>query len=219
LRCPMNKILNLVLALALVFASASLTAQDYFPLKPGNKWHYEWIGSEVTLEVESQPQEFNGNTYWAIVDSTPEVAFDSSRIVFEGTTYWIYRKARLGMSIATMFCRKDAEGNTYSYDDELIIESLLIPKQIKEGHTWMSSDKRLEFKIVSTKGTFKSNSSVFKDCLVISTRVLRPRYPGASFDPSVVFFNYFGEGVGYLGSKPEDESGMTLLRWEVNNDR
>jgi len=47
------------------------------------------MGSDVTLEVESKPHEFNGNSYWAIADSTPEVAFDSSRIVFEGTTYWI----------------------------------------------------------------------------------------------------------------------------------
>jgi hypothetical protein len=215
----MNKIINVVLALASIFASANLGAQDYFPLKPGNKWHYEWIGSEVTLEVESKRHEFNRNSYWAIVDSTPEVAFDSSRIVFEGTTYWIYRKARLGMAIATMFCRKDAEGNIYSYDDELNIESLFIPKKIKEGDTWMSSDKRLEFTIVSTRGTFESNSLVFNDCLVISTKILRPRYLGDSFDPSVVLFNYYCKGVGYVGSKPDDESGMALLRWEISNDR
>ncbi|WP_276373710.1 hypothetical protein [Chryseolinea sp. H1M3-3] len=215
----MNRILSLPLVLASVIASESLGAQDYFPLRPGNKWYYDWNGSEITLKVDSKPHEFNGNTYWAIVDSTPEVVYDSSRIVFEGTTYWIYRKARLGMPIATMFYRKDADGNIYSYDDELNIESLLIPKQIKKGDMWMSSDGRVEYKIISRKETFKSKSSVFNDCLVISTKVLRPRYHEHSFDPSAVFLHYYCEGVGYVGSKPEEKFGMALLKWEISNDR
>jgi hypothetical protein len=215
----MNRILSFLLVLAWLVGSESLGAQDYFPLRPGNKWYYDWKGSEITLKVDSKPHEFNGNSYWAIVDSTPDVVYDSSRIVFEGTSYWIYRKARLGMPIATMFCRKDAEGNIYSYDDESNIESLFIPKKIKEGDTWISSDGQVEYKIISRKETFESKSSVFNDCLVISTKVLRPRYPGASFDPSSVFFHYYYEGVGYVGSKPEDKFGMTLLKWEISNDR
>jgi len=121
------------------------------------------------------------------------------------------------MTIATMFCRKDAEGNIYLYDDELNIESLFIPKEIKEGDTGISSDRRIEYKIVSTKGTFESKSSVFNDCLVIWTIVVTPRYPGASFGPSPVFLECYYEGVGYVGSKPQDESGMTLLKWEISD--
>jgi hypothetical protein len=214
--------MNAILSFVLVFfsvTSGSLVAPDYFPLKPGNKWYYEWGRSEIVLEVESKSYQYNGNTYWAMIDSTPEVAFDSSKIVFEGKTYYIYQMAREGMPIATMFYRKDAKGNLYWYDDESETESLVIPSEIKESQTWMSGDDRLEFKIVSTRGTFESKFSAFKDCLVISTKVLKTRYPGTSPEPWAVNFSYYCEGIGYVGSKPENKSGMTLLKWEISNAR
>lgn len=214
----MNKVLISVLVLAWINMSDGLGAQDYFPLQPGNKWYYEWIGSEVILSVQSKPYEFNGIPYWAIVDRTPEVTFDSSRIVFEGKTYWLYSKGRDGMPIATMYYRKDSEGNVYWYDDELNVESLLIPKEFRVGDSWVSDDERIEFRVVTIGGTFKTRSSAFNDCLVISTKALKPRYPWDSFDPSSVFFHYYREGVGYVGSNPEDKSGMTLLRWEINEN-
>jgi hypothetical protein len=171
--------------------------------------------SEIILEVAATPQLTNGNTYWAIIDSTPEVAYDSSTILFEGKPYQIYRTGREGMPIATMSYRKDTKGNVYWYDDESGTESLIIPNELKERKTWMSADKRLQFKIISTKGIFESKSSVFKDCLVISTKVLRPRYPGTF----PVSFDYYCEGIGHVGSKTENESRMMLLKWEIRNSR
>src|SRR5688572_17993726 len=81
-RLGMERILSLVLGLSTIIGTERLVAQDYFPLTPGNKWRYEWVKSEIILEVELEPHEYNGNTYWAVLDSTPEVATDSSSLVF-----------------------------------------------------------------------------------------------------------------------------------------
>jgi hypothetical protein len=92
----MKRVLGLVIGLSIIIGTGSLVAQDYFPLMPGHKWHYEWSKSEIILEVEAAPHVYNRNTYWAVIDSTPEVAYDSSTIGCNRTN-------RLLVSVADLF--------------------------------------------------------------------------------------------------------------------
>jgi hypothetical protein len=38
----MKGVSSLVIGLSIMIGTGTLVAQDYFPLTPGNKWHYEW---------------------------------------------------------------------------------------------------------------------------------------------------------------------------------
>jgi hypothetical protein len=179
---------------------------------PGSKWYYIF-GNYNLVQVISQPDYvYNGRSYQALIDVTPEAVVDSSRLEFEGKTYYIYTKEREGMGFDTLYVRKDSVGNIYSFNQYSNCEHLYVPSTPKKGVTWKSADN-LEFKIVSLKGTIRSHSVRYKNCLVISVKRLNDR-----LDPDPVF-HYFCKGVGEVGTRYGNQIFLILLRKEDGNAR
>jgi hypothetical protein len=204
---------SLSVTLLLILIHGQLLSQDYFPMDLGNKWYYIF-GRDALVQAISPPDYvYNGRAYQALIDVTPEVVVDSSRLDFEGRTYYIYRKEREGIGFDTLYVRKDSSGNIYCFNEHSGGEHLYMPSSPKKGSTWRSDDNLLEFQIVTLKGKFRSDTIRYKNCLVISVRNLNDER-----EPLPVF-HYFCKGIGEVGTKIGDQIFLTLLRKENVNER
>lgn len=163
--------------------------RSYQPLKEGNTWIYQYTNSESTVEVkiiESQ-SEINGNEYFKI-----------SRKYSWGYERFDYARMR--------------NGEYLSYDELTKGESLIIPKNPREGTVWKHFDKSWEYEIISTNADLQTPSGNYSKLLKIRATQLSDR----DKDKSQEYHLYFKKGVGKIAGDTNGVLHTYLIDAQTN---
>src|SRR5688572_26504691 len=113
-----------IISLILLIIHGNLLSQNYFPLEPGSKFYYTSGTYDLVQVISPLDYEYNGRMYQAVIDVTPKIIVDSSKLDFEGKTYYVFEKERRGMEVDTLYVRRDSVGNVYCLEHHSKGESL-----------------------------------------------------------------------------------------------
>lgn len=162
-------------------------SQNYSPLKKGNKWTFKMQNSSYTTEVLKEPYTYNGVEY-----------FQTETKYSWGTT-------------DTNYLRVDEKGNELYLDPKSLTETVNMPANIELGYSWTSSDKTWKYEIFRLDEVLKTPKQSFNHCLVIKAEQLSER----DKEKLSVYYNYYVDGLGYVGSKNEKGLMSYLTKYEL----
>lgn len=140
---------------------------QYYPLKKGNTWVYQYYNSKNTLivEVVDKNIQMNGKSYYKV----------------ERTYSW--DKKSIDYS-------RNEDGVHYSYDDKTKAESVVIPKDLKVGKTWKQYDESWEYEILGINESLETPSESYSGLLKIKATQLTNRDTSKSNEYYLYFKGY-----------------------------
>ena len=97
-------------------------------------------------------------------------------------------------------------GTLYYLDNESLKEGIEIPGDIRLSKQWVSKDQLWKFKIVEVNAELKTPLRTFKDCIAIKL---------TSLADGSVSTSYYSKGIGFVGSKENDQLVVYLTKWSL----
>ena len=158
-----------------IFLIGTTYSQNYSPLKKGNEWAFKMQNATYTTKV-----------------------LDSFFTYKEVEYFQSETKYSWGMTEINYF-RIDEEGNEIYLDSKSFTETVNMPSRIELGHAWISTDKTWKYEISGLNETLNTPEKIFKNCIIIKAEQLTGRDKGKL----PAYYNYYADGIGYVGSKSE----------------
>ncbi len=167
----------------------------YFPLEKGQEMIYAY------------GEDFNqGNNDLRFITKV----LDSTKVVNDKTYFIViglYGSQGNLEKIKESYTRKAADGTVFLLDDNALKESIVIKPTLTVGDTWNRSNGELisTVELISLKGTLKSPSATYSDCLVLE-----------SLENGVKVRSYFQQGKGMVGMTMMTEEKEKLFTYLIS---
>ena len=162
-------------------------SQNYSPLKKGNKWTFKMQNASYTTKVLKQFYKYKGVNY------------------FQKITKYSWGTSN------TNYIRIDKYGSEIYLDPKSFTETINMPAKIELGNSWISSDKSWRYEIFKMNEVLKTPNQTFNNCMVIKAEQLTER----DKDKLSVYYNYYVDGIGYVGSKNEKGLMSYLINYKL----
>ncbi len=174
-----------------VFTMSSVVAQDYFPIKKGASWQYEYYGdfnqsgeAHFKVEVMDDMREVNGQSYFQIRSES-----------------FTKKGAESGFSV-TSYVRKAADGTILGFNEKLSDEEFIfLPNSLEVGQNWDSEGSKVE--IVDLNASIKTPEKTYTDCMVLKMD---------TGDSSML--SYYKKGVGLVAMEAQGKLMAYLSNYE-----
>ena len=159
-------------------------SQNYSPLVKGTKMYFEMENASYTNEILEETVQLDGHEY------------------FQSKTKYSWGKEVINL------LRLDEHGNELYLDPISNTESINFPATPELGFSWVSTDGAWKYEVFKIGETLRTPNKNYKDCLVIKAQQLT----GRDKEKLGLYFNYYMDNIGYVGSKNSDG----LMSWLVN---
>ena len=128
----------------------------------------------------------NQNQIW---DNTYYVETKENKKEYNKKTYFVFKQKWENGRDSFLYLREE-NGIVYQYDKDANTESVRVNPSFKVGQKWESADGREFYKVISYKGSLKTEYCSYENLLVIKAKM---KYG--------TFFFYYQKGHGYTGAK------------------
>lgn len=128
-------------------------------------------------------------------NNTFEDYFIEGISVLNGKEYFIKVRKYSWGSVDTSYYRED-ELNYYHFDKKNGKESIVMPKNIIVGHTWLEADSSWYYEVSSINEVLQTPSSKYTDVVVLKCMQMTNR----DKNKGQIYFIYYAKDFGMVGS-------------------
>lgn len=153
-----------------------------------------------------------GNTwYYKTPDGTFEDTIAEEKFTYKKIDYFQNQRRYSNGTAEISYFRIGDNGAVYFLSNITWQESIEIPANPRLSYRWISTDQQWKYQIIEVGAELKTPARTYKDCIAIKCT--------STLENGGHYIAYYSKGIGYVGTKEDDQLVVYLVRWSLKEKR